>query len=138
MGFFFFFSSRRRHTRYWRDWSSDVCSSDLPDLTTLSAPALQSELGDSRDWLVTNLGLTSVPDFVIPYGLYDANVLAAIRQHYGSSRTVNAGRNFRDTIVYELRGNDVARTVPVSTVRGWIDQALAEKSWLILVFHEFV
>src|SRR3712207_8592292 len=25
-----FFSSRRRHTRYWRDWSSDVCSSDLP------------------------------------------------------------------------------------------------------------
>src|SRR3712207_1156510 len=26
---FFFFSSRRRHTRYWRDWSSDVCSSDL-------------------------------------------------------------------------------------------------------------
>src|SRR5258707_3667114 len=27
--FFFFFSSRRRHTRYWRDWNSDVCSSDL-------------------------------------------------------------------------------------------------------------
>src|SRR3712207_4400660 len=29
---FFFFSSRRRHTRYWRDWSSDVCSSDLGPL----------------------------------------------------------------------------------------------------------
>src|SRR3712207_8573706 len=29
---FFFFSSRRRHTRYWRDWSSDVCSSDLDRL----------------------------------------------------------------------------------------------------------
>src|SRR5207245_3129555 len=27
--FFFFFSSRRRHTRCYRDWSSDVCSSDL-------------------------------------------------------------------------------------------------------------
>src|SRR5208282_3435783 len=26
---FFFFSSRRRHTRCYRDWSSDVCSSDL-------------------------------------------------------------------------------------------------------------
>src|SRR5439155_15852705 len=26
---FFFFSSRRRHTRWPRDWSSDVCSSDL-------------------------------------------------------------------------------------------------------------
>src|SRR5699024_710993 len=27
--YFFFFSSRRRHTRSKRDWSSDVCSSDL-------------------------------------------------------------------------------------------------------------
>src|SRR5439155_2664576 len=27
----FFFSSRRRHTRWPRDWSSDVCSSDLGD-----------------------------------------------------------------------------------------------------------
>src|SRR5215217_8366920 len=32
---FFFFSSRRRHTRYWRDWSSDVCSSDLQATITL-------------------------------------------------------------------------------------------------------
>src|SRR5687768_18085665 len=30
--FFFFFSSRRRHTRCSRDWSSDVCSSDLDAL----------------------------------------------------------------------------------------------------------
>src|SRR5690606_41854790 len=29
MYFDFFFSSRRRHTRFSRDWSSDVCSSDL-------------------------------------------------------------------------------------------------------------
>src|SRR3712207_8756811 len=35
----FFFSSRRRHTRYWRDWSSDVCSSDLLLVCrTLTAP----------------------------------------------------------------------------------------------------
>src|SRR5690606_41047490 len=32
----FFFSSRRRHTRFSRDWSSDVCSSDLAPL----APSL--------------------------------------------------------------------------------------------------
>src|SRR5207302_10092625 len=30
---FFFFSSRRRHTRFSRDWSSDVCSSDLTPST---------------------------------------------------------------------------------------------------------
>src|SRR5204863_930006 len=31
--FVFFFSSRRRHTRSLRDWSSDVCSSDLGRLS---------------------------------------------------------------------------------------------------------
>src|SRR5947209_19056583 len=36
----FFFSSRRRHTRYWRDWSSDVCSSDL-----IAVIAGEGELG---------------------------------------------------------------------------------------------
>src|SRR5438132_12454754 len=34
--FFFFFSSRRRHTRSLCDWSSDVCSSDLAILTSMS------------------------------------------------------------------------------------------------------
>src|SRR5699024_11362525 len=34
--FFFFFSSRRRHTRSKRDWSSDVCSSDLVTLNEVA------------------------------------------------------------------------------------------------------
>src|SRR5207302_8351319 len=33
--FIFFFSSRRRHTRFSRDWSSDVCSSDLVPILVL-------------------------------------------------------------------------------------------------------
>src|SRR5207245_5181586 len=35
----FFFSSRRRHTRCYRDWSSDVCSSDLLCFSSHSAHA---------------------------------------------------------------------------------------------------
>src|SRR5690606_40095162 len=35
----FFFSSRRRHTRFSRDWSSDVCSSDLELGELLAQPA---------------------------------------------------------------------------------------------------
>src|SRR5690606_20686163 len=38
--FFFFFSSRRRHTRFSRDWSSDVCSSDLYTLMNIGAFAI--------------------------------------------------------------------------------------------------
>src|SRR5690606_40869227 len=43
---FFFFSSRRRHTRFSRDWSSDVCSSDL----------LRSDYGADGVNLGMNLG----------------------------------------------------------------------------------
>src|SRR5699024_12007756 len=41
-GLFFFFSSRRRHTSSKRDWSSDVCSSDLspPSMSQDSGPSL--------------------------------------------------------------------------------------------------
>src|SRR5574341_261843 len=35
-GFYLFFSSRRRHTRLFGDWSSDVCSSDLVITITLA------------------------------------------------------------------------------------------------------
>src|SRR5215813_6461189 len=46
LSFLFFFSSRRRHTRCGRDWSSDVCSSDLPD-----AESVWNELADlSPNW----------------------------------------------------------------------------------------
>src|SRR3989442_14043151 len=42
---FFFFSSRRRHTRCGRDWSSDVCSSDLGGLDRVGADADHVERG---------------------------------------------------------------------------------------------
>src|SRR5207248_8643088 len=41
--FLFFFSSRRRHTRSYGDWSSDVCSSDL-FFRALGAVALMAEV----------------------------------------------------------------------------------------------
>src|SRR6266513_4463510 len=44
----FFFSSRRRHTRSKRDWSSDVCSSDLGDG------------GSTHEWRAGTAGLTNV------------------------------------------------------------------------------
>src|SRR5690606_40482067 len=48
--YFFFFSSRRRHTRFSRDWSSDVCSSDLGAFKIMipdkCAPARVAEAGN--------------------------------------------------------------------------------------------
>src|SRR5699024_12113627 len=44
---FFFFSSRRRHTRSKRDWSSDVCSSDLDDARQCTRMVESASLLDS-------------------------------------------------------------------------------------------
>src|SRR5215475_15519564 len=47
---FFFFSSRRRHTRFSRDWSSDVCSSDLVGQPASAHPAAGTSTGGWRRW----------------------------------------------------------------------------------------
>src|SRR5260370_41886306 len=41
----FFFSSRRRHTRFKCDWSSDVCSSDLRGVEQQAVPPLEAGAG---------------------------------------------------------------------------------------------
>src|SRR5439155_18030576 len=54
---YFFFSSRRRHTRWPRDWSSDMCSSDLAagarqrPSASAAAAAADRDVGEERDRL---------------------------------------------------------------------------------------
>src|SRR2546429_1383865 len=52
--FCFFFSSRRRHTRCSRDWSSDVCSSDLL-LGRVSSSQMNAELSRAQAVVVPSL-----------------------------------------------------------------------------------
>src|SRR5205085_4208218 len=49
----FFFSSRRRHTRFDCDWSSDVCSSDLSYLPRLQPSPLACPTGTSGNDVYT-------------------------------------------------------------------------------------
>src|SRR5438067_9741972 len=58
--FFFFFSSRRRHTRSKRDWSSDVCSSDLVGAGSVAGTQLAMRAGTK---LVVTTGLVAMAAF---------------------------------------------------------------------------
>src|SRR5256885_10456923 len=58
---FFFFSSRRRHTRLQGDWSSDVCSSDLPARVALHGPLEGEDLHAFGDAVA--------PDLAVAHGL---------------------------------------------------------------------
>src|SRR5690606_39607811 len=48
----FFFSSRRRHTRFSRDWSSDVCSSDLICDASSKITSSNSAWSADRYWAI--------------------------------------------------------------------------------------
>src|SRR5256884_2631589 len=58
----FFFSSRRRHTRCSRDWSSDVCSSDLMDY--VRATQVSAHVGQAMALVFGLIGLFSNPFLV--------------------------------------------------------------------------
>src|SRR3712207_9049485 len=74
----FFFSSRRRHTRYWRDWSSDVCSSDLclgREGYKLLLVGYQSETAYAQ----RIKALSGKDGIVVADAVYDAEILAVLR-----------------------------------------------------------
>src|SRR2546430_7054308 len=55
----FFFSSRRRHTRFDCDWSSDVCSSDLATADPVAVAVLESQArisGGTTPYQAGNIG----------------------------------------------------------------------------------
>src|SRR5699024_4177148 len=75
--FFFFFSSRRRHTRSKRDWSSDVCCSDL--LWVFNEPKLKRPiLGLNLSDNVENIQPKKIKDAV---DMFRALFLAMMRAH---------------------------------------------------------
>src|SRR5690606_40735466 len=62
----FFFSSRRRHTRFSRDWSSDVCSSDLSVMQRHEQ--LSRDFGAAPSRLVRYASIDGLPGFVTVEG----------------------------------------------------------------------
>src|SRR6266496_4755421 len=83
--FFFFFSSRRRHTRSLRDWSSDVCSSDLD--RTLEAHPDNVEIAEEAARVV-GLDVAGI-DFICP------DISEPVRETGGAICEVNAAPGFR-------------------------------------------
>src|SRR3712207_70826 len=148
----FFFSSRRRHTRYWRDWSSDVCSSDLAgqDCTAatrvLAGPGIHDDFvaaltEQARNTRTTYEHGAGDADALVP-PVNNANQLAHVTGFLdrapdhaeitaGGHRLGDRGFFVEPTVVAGLRQDDelVQREVfgPVITVQRFFDeeQALA-------------
>src|SRR5437868_8259756 len=121
---FFFFSSRRRHTRSKRDWSSDVCSSDLGFRRAMArnvsvtpfeagrwAKLLRSAAGYQAFRRVHTRGM--VPTQVVGFLLYDGEFPRSVRLCIGEIDQLLHGLRQR----HGLRGGSEALEL-VDGMRG--------------------
>src|SRR3712207_7641595 len=85
--FFFFFSSRRRHTRYWRDWSSDVCSSDLVECAAATDPTAELSAALER--------CPAIQDVAVATDTSDRRQLWSYRERAARSEERRVGKECR-------------------------------------------
>src|SRR5690606_6830991 len=103
----FFFSSRRRHTRFSRDWSSDVCSSDLDEGGFVELALARAEAAGRRERrrdidVMVAIGGAGVEDERITVGQSDRQGLlgdARMRQPYRPTLT-NCSSQFSTTCTW--------------------------------------
>jgi peptidoglycan/xylan/chitin deacetylase (PgdA/CDA1 family) len=124
--------------RQFQNEGSEIASHtvDHPDLTTLSSSQVNTELSQSQTTLRQLFGSNAATDFASPYGQYNYSVIAAIKQYYSSHRSVDAGFNSKDTFdPYDILVQNVNSDTTPAEVAGWVNHAIATKTWLVLVYH---
>ena len=108
------------------------------DLTTLTQPQIVDEVTNSKTDLEA-LGVNPITTFAYPYGTWNNLTDQVVKQSgYLGARTAlvqDGGPNFRDGNPFLLRTMSVESTTTLAQVKAWIDRAIADKTWIILVFH---
>src|SRR5258707_1655246 len=121
--FFFFFSSRRRHTRYWRDWSSDVCSSDLN--------------AGSRFYIVSGSNMSGKSTLLRAIGLNAVLAFAGAPVRAGALRLSGLSIVASLSVVDSLLNGKSKFLAEVDRLRHAIESAVESRSVLFLVDEIF-
>lgn len=107
-----------------------------PHLTEIGVGEANNEIEDSKIAL-QNMGVIAVNSIAYPYGDYNDTVANLARDRgYSTGRSVDRGYNTRDTNPYALKIQQMDRTTTLLEVQSWVQQALTDKTWLILMFHQ--
>lgn len=106
------------------------------DLVTLTPEQIQSEVAGSKADLETLLK-KPVLTFDYPFGAYDTEVIKAVQDAgYVGARSVNPGYNNSSSDKFLLNDQHLESDVTANQAKQWIDQALANKEWLIMEIHD--
>jgi len=107
-----------------------------PDLRTVNTDRMQNEIAGSASDL-RGIGIASVSTFAYPYGGYNSITDGIVQQSgYAAARTTDEGLNFPESNRYLLRGDVVRSNTTLADIEQWINEAVAEREWLIIVFHQ--
>ncbi len=83
-----------------------------------------------------SLGAT-ITTFAYPNGGYNDAIKTIITGNgFSGARSIDAGFNTRYSDTTALKAQIIDTNVPLETIKGWVDTAASNKSWLILTFHQ--
>ncbi|MGE5426107.1 MAG: polysaccharide deacetylase family protein [Bacillota bacterium] len=115
----------------------EICSHSVnhPDLTTQTSTQVNYELDHSQRFL-QNLVNQPITNFVSPFGAYNASVNEEIMKYYLAHRTTDEGFNSKDNFnPYRLRVQNMKSNTTLEQFQAWVNEAKADKTWLILLYH---
>src|SRR5688572_31350741 len=123
---FFFFSSRRRHTRFDCDWSSDVCSSDLDRSRSLVRTDSRLDADAARDRVVTRNELANVqlqtdgPLFDLPAGGVRTSLTLGGERRGIAGESIRAGFETDRDLSRELLYGQATFDIPIAHRRDFL------------------
>src|SRR5690625_4485896 len=127
----FFFSSRRRHTRWPRDWSSDVCSSDLVKFSSgqpIIDQVMEIVTGSAADLAVSVVG----DDLVMMRSKADS-IANIVKSMQGSEGVNIEQEGTQEQLAIKINREQAARYgINVSDIQNMIEAAIGGKSISVL------
>jgi peptidoglycan/xylan/chitin deacetylase (PgdA/CDA1 family) len=117
-------------------WEIGSHSVNHYEMDTLTVLQMDYELSQSKNDLEA-IGLT-VTGFAYPYGAGSKNstVVQETAKYYNYARSVDTGYNFPPINSYDLLAMAQNSSIPVATMKGWVDTAIANNQWLIICMHQ--
>jgi peptidoglycan/xylan/chitin deacetylase (PgdA/CDA1 family) len=107
-----------------------------PDHALAAATTSQAEITNSKIELA-GFGATPDDNLAYPFGSFNGVIEQQVKNAgFKAARTVDYGYNTRSTNPYALVVQHLDSSTSVATVESWIQTALANKVWLILVYHQ--
>jgi peptidoglycan/xylan/chitin deacetylase (PgdA/CDA1 family) len=137
------------HTQYITDWTGWQWLEDhgheigshtyshpkLPELSEAQQRAeFERAIADIREHLK---GITAIPSFAYPFGLYDDQVRRVMHDYHVSARG-GGGLNRYDLSDDELtlvHGVGVYPPFDMASTAGWVQQAIDQRAWIMVYFH---